>query len=129
LGPIVAVGAVVIVDPQRFVLIRRKNPPGAGTWTLPGGRVLEGEALSAALIREVREETGLEVEVGALVEVVELLGDDYHFIVLDYVARVTSGTLQSGDDASDAVVVHVDALADYGVTPLVDRVVRKALAA
>lgn len=124
----IAVGAVVIVDPQRFVLIRRKNPPNAGSWTLPGGRVSEGEALSAAVAREVLEETGLHVEVGALIEVVELVGDDYHYVVLDYVARPIGGDVVAGDDASDARVVHVDELADHRVTELVERVIKKALA-
>lgn len=119
-------GAVVMVDPQRFVLIRRANPPGAGSWTLPGGRVQQGEALSAALIREVREETGLQVEVGALLEVVELMSDDYHFVVLDYAARRIGGELVAGDDASEARAVRIEELADYGVTDLVEQVVKKA---
>lgn len=126
--PVLAVGAVVIVDPQRFVLIQRGTPPNKGSWSLPGGRVSAGEALSAALAREVLEETGLVVDVGELIEVIELIGDDHHYVVLDYVARVVSGTLRAGDDAADARVVHIDELASYGVTELVDRVVRRALA-
>ena len=83
--------------------------------------------MSAALVREVAEETGLRIEVGALVEVVELLGDGYHFIVLDYVARWIGGELAAGDDASDARFVHLDELASYGVTEAVERVIRKSL--
>lgn len=123
-----AVGAVVVVDPQRFVLIQRGTPPNVGSWSLPGGRVSGGELLSAALEREVLEETGLVVTVGELLEVVELIGDGYHYVVLDYAARVASGELRAGDDAADARVVHLDELPSYGVTALVDRVVRRALA-
>ena len=124
---VLAVGAVVIVDHPRFVLIQRKNPPGVGTWTLPGGRVSPGEVLSAAVKREVAEETGLEIEPGELLEVVELIGEGYHYVVLDYVARSIGGTLTAGDDAGDARIVHIDELASYGVTEAVERVVRRAL--
>ncbi len=126
--PVLAVGAVVVIDPQRFVLIQRGTPPNVGSWSLPGGRVSGAERLSAALEREVLEETGLVVAVGELIEVVELIGDDYHYVVLDYAARVVSGELVAGDDAADARIVHLDELASYGVTDLVDRVIRRALA-
>jgi ADP-ribose pyrophosphatase YjhB (NUDIX family) len=102
--PSVAVGAIVIHH-DRVLVVQRGKPPGVGLWTVPGGHVEPNETLAQAVAREVREETGLVVEVGALACVVERMGDDYHFVILDYVARVIVGvgetiTLAAGDDAS-----------------------------
>jgi ADP-ribose pyrophosphatase YjhB (NUDIX family) len=105
--PVLGVGAAVLsrVDGRDcVVLIERGHPPRQGTWSLPGGRVELGEALEAALVRELREETGLEVDVGPLVEVVEVREPDHHFVILDYVAtlRCQASVLRAGDDAADA---------------------------
>ncbi len=97
--PVVAVGAIVY-DPQgRVLLVERGKPPGEGLWTVPGGRLEAAETLAQGVAREVREETGLIVEVGALACVVERMGDDYHFVILDYVARAIGGELAAGSDA------------------------------
>ena len=119
------------MDPASVVLIRRGNPPNAGLWSLPGGRVERGELLSAAAQREVREETGLEVEIGSLIEVVELIGEEHHYVVHDYVARPRGplSELRAGDDAMEVRIVPVAELASYGVTELVMKVVRSALEA
>ena len=103
--PAVAVGAV-IVDGDRVLLVQRGNPPNQGLWSVPGGRLEWGESLREGVAREVREETGLEVEVGPLVEVVERVDPatppGYHFVILDFLARPLGGVLRPGDDASDA---------------------------
>jgi ADP-ribose pyrophosphatase YjhB (NUDIX family) len=96
------VGAVVTNRHGRLLLVRRGRPPGAGLWSLPGGRIEPGEADAAALMRELREETGLEVEPGPLLGTVRLpAGDGEHFEVRDYAATVTGGSLAAGDDAAD----------------------------
>jgi 8-oxo-dGTP diphosphatase len=64
--PTVAVGAFVFDPEGRVLLVERGQPPGAGLWTVPGGRLEPGETLAQGVAREVREETGLVVEVGAL---------------------------------------------------------------
>lgn len=87
-GPTVGVGAVVVRD-GALLLVRRGRDPGRGLWSLPGGRVEHGERLADAVRREVREETGLEVEAGELLGVYEVVGDDHHFVVLDYVATAS----------------------------------------
>jgi len=108
--PVCAVGAFVF-DGDRVLVIQRAKPPGAGLWSVPGGKLEAGETLAQAVAREVREETGLVVEVGPLAAVVERMGADYHFIILDYLARVTGGTPAAASDVSAARWVTDDELA------------------
>jgi ADP-ribose pyrophosphatase YjhB (NUDIX family) len=100
--PIVAVGAFVFDREGRLLLVERAKPPGVGLWTVPGGRLEPRETLAQAVAREVREETGLIAEVGPLVCVAERIADDYHFVILDYLARVIGGTLAAATDARAA---------------------------
>ena len=123
--PIVAVGAIVFDDLGRVLLIQRARPPSAGLWSLPGGRLEPRETLAQAVAREVREETGLIVEVGGLACVVERMADDYHFVLLDYFARITGGTLAAASDARDARFVALDDIAALPTTDgLLDVLVR-----
>ena len=105
-SPLVGVGAVV-VDRGRVVLIRRGTEPLKGQWSLPGGMLELGESLVAGVVREVREETGLAVEVVELVELLDRIHRDedrvrYHYVIADYLCRVTGGALEAASDA-DAV--------------------------
>ena len=122
--PVVAVGAVVFDAAGRVLVVRRARPPGEGLWSLPGGKVEAGERLADAVVREVREETGLEVRCGRLVEVVERMGPGWHYVILDYRCEATGGTLGAGDDVSDARFVtraELDALpTTEGLGPVID---------
>jgi len=105
-SPLVGVGAVV-VDRGRVLLIRRGTEPLKGQWSLPGGMLELGESLVAGVVREVREETGLAVEVVELVELLDRIHRDedrvrYHYVIADYLCRVTGGALEAASDA-DAV--------------------------
>jgi 8-oxo-dGTP diphosphatase len=105
ISPLIGVGAVV-VDRGRVLLVRRGTEPLRGQWSLPGGLVEVGEALTAALVREVCEETGLIVEVVELIELIDRIHREadrvrYHYVIADYLCRVVGGSLQSGSDASD----------------------------
>ena len=126
--PIVAVGALVFDGDGRVLLVERGNPPGAGLWSVPGGKVERGETLAQAVAREVREETGLVVEVGALACVVERITDGYHFVILDYHARVIGGALAAGGDARAARFVTADELATLPVTDGLGDVIARARA-
>ncbi|MBA3394168.1 MAG: NUDIX hydrolase [Deltaproteobacteria bacterium] len=115
--PTVAVGGIVFDDAGRVLLVERGRPPGVGLWTVPGGKLELGETLAQAVAREVREETGLVVEVGALACVVERVGEGYHYVILDYLARVIGGSLAAADDVRDARFVSE---AELGALPVTD---------
>ncbi len=107
-GPVpvqACVGAVVLDDAGRLLLVRRRNAPGRGLWSVPGGRVEPGESLAAAVAREVREETGLDVRVGAEVGRLTVPGDGVVYDVVDFGCTLTDPRAEPvpGDDA-DAVV-------------------------
>ena len=123
------VGAIVADGQGRLLMIKRGHEPGAGLWSIPGGRIEPGETDAEAVVREMIEETGLTVEVGRLIGRVQRPGLNGAVIdIRDYAATVTGGTLRAGDDAADARWVAsgdleslditdglIDALTDWGV--------------
>ncbi|REE95889.1 NUDIX hydrolase [Thermomonospora umbrina] len=112
------VGAIVRDEAGRLLVIRRGRPPGEGLWSIPGGRVEPGEADAAAVAREVREETGLLVAVGARTGVVDRPGPgDATYEIHDYAATVVGGALRAGDDAADARWVTVAELRALPTSP------------
>ncbi|MFC4050527.1 MULTISPECIES: NUDIX hydrolase [Actinomadura] len=119
------VGAVVRDDRGRLLMVRRGRPPGEGLWSIPGGRVEPGEDDAAALARELREETGLDVEPLALAGTVERPGPGgVTYEIHDYTAAVTGGTLRAGDDAAEAGWIPPERIPELPVTPgLVDALV------
>jgi 8-oxo-dGTP diphosphatase len=130
--PIVGVGAVVFSG-GRVVLIKRRNEPLAGQWSLPGGTLELGETLEAGIAREVLEETGLEVDVGPVVEVFDrILLDErqqirFHFVLIDYLCRATGGVLAHGSDVADVTLADPADLDGYELTPKAAGVIRRAV--
>lgn len=127
--PLIGVGAVVFNDAGDILLIKRGKPPQYGRWMVPGGRLEWGETLEQAAIREVREETGLDIEIEAFVEIIEAItpGESgFHYVIMDYAARAVSGTLMAGSDALDAVWVKVADLETFDLTADLASVIDKA---
>lgn len=116
--PELCVGAIVVSADDHLLLVQRANPPGRGLWSLPGGRVERGESLYDALVREVHEETGLDVVCGPLVGWVEHIETARHFVIMDFTATVIGDDEPTaGDDAASAQWVPLE---DVSVLPLVD---------
>lgn len=114
-NPLVGIGAVVVDDHGRVLLIKRGTEPMKGHWSLPGGLLELGETLTDGVKREVFEETGLFVEPEAIVEVVDRIyrtSDgkqsqvQYHYVVVDYWCRVIGGDLKPSSDASQVAWVN-----------------------
>jgi 8-oxo-dGTP diphosphatase len=96
-------GAIIRDEAARLLLIQRGHEPGAGLWSVPGGRIEAGETDQEAVVREVAEETGLVVTCGRLLGAVERPGPSGSvYEIRDYAALVTGGELAAGDDAADA---------------------------
>jgi len=106
------VGGIVFDPAGRLLVIKRGHEPGRGLWSLPGGRVEAGETDSEAVVRELREETGLDVLPGALAGMV-VRG---RYEIYDYVCEVLGGQLRPGDDADDARWVDAAAFAALDLT-------------
>lgn len=129
--PIVGVGAIVI-DGGRVLLVRRANEPLKGEWSVPGGAVEVGETVQAAIAREVHEETGLRVEVGPVVEVLDRIRLDpdgrarFHYVLIDFLCRPIGGTLAPASDAEAACWAPLDDLGGRGVATTTIAVIRKA---
>ena len=116
-APVVAVGLVARDPRGRLLLVRRANPPAAGTWSLPGGRVEGGETLAGAAARELREETGLEARVGGIAGVVERVGEGYHYVIVDLWAELDETAPVAASDAADVRLVALDELPGLNLTP------------
>ncbi|MBV9659801.1 MAG: NUDIX domain-containing protein [Acidimicrobiales bacterium] len=109
--PEVCVGAVAVFD-DRILLVRRGRMPGLGTWSVPGGRVEPGETLAEAVVRELREETGLSAVCDSLIGWAERIGPDHHFVILDFgVTVLDASDPVAGDDADEARWVALEEVA------------------
>jgi mutator protein MutT len=119
--PLVGVGAVLVCDGE-ILLEKRKNEPGKGEWSVPGGLVELGETVEQSVIREVKEETGLDVEKPEQVDVVDSITRDekgeikYHFVIIDYFLRLKGGELEASSDAEDLRWVRLDEVERYDLT-------------
>jgi 8-oxo-dGTP diphosphatase len=130
--PIVGVGAV-IVKAGKLLLVKRRYEPLAGRWSIPGGTLELGETLETGLAREMREETGLEIEVGPVIEVFDRIIFDadrrvrYHFVLVDYLCWPIGGVLQAGSDVDEAVMVDPASLDLFDLTEKAREVIARAL--
>lgn len=127
--PFVGIG-VVVIHRGRVLLARRGNPPRAGDWSLPGGAQTVGETVFAAARREVREETGLDVEVLGVVDVVDSIQRDadgrvrFHYTLIDVVAQSDGDGATAGDDAAAVGWFSLDELAGLALWSETERIIR-----
>lgn len=100
-NPIPAVGAILLQNDE-ILLVKRKYKPRAGYWSLPAGFVEYSESIQHALLREIKEETNLDIEIGNVFEVFNAFDDSrYHVVVILYYAKIKGGKLKAGDDAME----------------------------
>jgi 8-oxo-dGTP diphosphatase len=130
--PAVGVGAVILHE-GKVALIQRGKEPLRGRWVIPGGTVEPGESLEDAVVREVREETGLIVQPEEVVLVFDRILKDgeelrYHYVIIDYRCRYIAGELVAGTDAAAAAWVGPEDLAAYDVPELALRIIQEAFA-
>jgi acetyl-CoA carboxylase carboxyl transferase subunit beta len=123
-----AVSAAVFDAAGRILLVERARPPNAGKWSLPGGRAEPGERRTEAVVREVREETGIAVEVGELVAETQVRHGDVEYSITTYLARPIGGVLAAASDARAAGFVTADELARLPLTDGLLPVIEKARA-
>jgi 8-oxo-dGTP diphosphatase len=120
------------VKRDSVLLVERAKTPLKGYWSLPGGVLETGERLVEGIEREVLEETGLVVKPLKVIEIFERIMRDakgipeYHYVLIDYLCRVTGGTLAPADDVSRAEWVSRGSLRDYKITEGTLPVIRKA---
>jgi 8-oxo-dGTP diphosphatase len=117
---------VVCLRGDSVLLIRRGKPPREGQWSIPGGRIEPGETAAAAALRELKEETGVEAELFGLIDVVDYIAPERHYVLIDYAARWLSGEPVAGDDAADARFVPIDDVRDLGLWDETVRVILQA---
>jgi ADP-ribose pyrophosphatase YjhB (NUDIX family) len=128
--PIVGVGGVV-VHRQRALLIRRGCEPHKGQWSIPGGMLELGEELADGVRRELKEETGLDVEPLQMVAVFDRITREgkrvkYHYVIVDYVCRLKRGQLKPASDVLDARWVRREEMPQYHLSEMATKVILKA---
>jgi ADP-ribose pyrophosphatase YjhB (NUDIX family) len=119
--PLIGVGAVLLRG-GKILLEKRKNKPGKGKWSIPGGLIELGEKAEHTVVREVWEETGLKIGKPELIDVVDNveMGYDgkvkYHFVIIDYFVQLEGGTLKASSDAAELKWVNLDDVESYELT-------------
>ena len=119
--PVVGIGAVIIQN-GKILLEKRKSEPGKGKWSIPGGLVELGESVSQTVVREVVEETGLEVCEPKLIDVVDNVVRDengevkYHFVIVDYFVKLKGGNMKASSDAEELQWVPLSEVEKYDLT-------------
>ena len=129
--PFVGVGAVVWRD-DKFLLIQRGKPPRQGEWSIPGGRQELGETMEEAAVREIKEETGVAIEVFGLIDVVDSIRRDdsgavkFHASLIDYAAIWIAGEAQASSDASGVGWFGLEDLQALGLWSETERIIRQS---
>jgi len=130
--PLVGVGAILLKG-DNVLLVKRGREPSKGLWSIPGGLVELGEDVRDAIVREVKEETGLHIVPGELFDVVDAVHRDeqgrvrFHYVIVDFLAETEERQPVPGSDVDDARWTPIDGLARLAVTISAKAVIEKAL--
>ena len=130
--PVVGVGAVVVRG-ARALIVRRAHEPRKGQWSLPGGHLHLGESLADGARREVKEGTGLDVDLGPIIETFDRVHRDaegrirYHFVIVDFVCWSSAGEAVAGSDAADVAWVTAGEIDGYDVNPHAKAIILRGL--
>ncbi len=130
--PLIGVGAVIVAE-NRVVVVRRGHEPLKGEWSIPGGLLEIGETLRAGAAREALEETGLVVEPGEVLEVLDRILRDqqgrvqFHYVLIDFLCRLRGGELRAGGDAEEARWISAGELESFPIADSAAIVLRKGL--
>ena len=126
-----AVGVVVWKD-DKVLLIRRAKPPRSGQWSIPGGAQELGETVRDTALREVKEETGLDIAVTDFIEVVDFIERDdagdvlYHYTLVDWSAEWRDGEAIPGDDVSEILWIDPVELERFGIWSETVRIIQRS---
>ena len=129
--PVLSAGAVIFRE-ESVLLVKRAHEPAKGLWSIPGGVIQVGEYVRDGLIREVLEETGVRIELGELVQIVErIVNDDngkiaFHYVILDYLGEYRDGKEKAATDAEEALFVSMNEFKSYELTFGLAEVIEKA---
>jgi ADP-ribose pyrophosphatase YjhB (NUDIX family) len=121
----------LITEGDRILVVKRENDPGKGLWSIPGGLLEVGETIREGVKRELREETGLDVEVVELLDVIDNITCDeagrvcFHYVLIDFLCRVTRGELTPDTDVKEVQWVRVDDLEKIPTTRTLMRLLKK----
>ena len=130
--PVVGVGAVVVRN-GRALVVKRAHEPRKGEWSLPGGLLELGESLQDAVRREIKEETGLDIDVGPIIETFDRVHRDdygrirYHFVSVEFVCWASGGDAVAGSDADEVAWVTAGEIDHYGINAHAKAVIVKGL--
>ncbi|MCL7420959.1 MAG: NUDIX hydrolase [Methylobacter sp.] len=127
--PAIGVGGIVFNLQNQVLLIQRNQPPAMGLWSIPGGKLEAGESLVSACKREIQEETGLITEIKNIVAVVERRIENFHYVIIDYLALLNEGGNSipiAQSDIADAKWVDLENIGDYDLVDGLAEIIRRA---
>lgn len=130
--PAIGVSGIVFNARHDVLLIKRNQPPAKGLWSIPGGRVEAGETLVEACGREIQEETGLEVRVISLVAVVERRLEQFHYVVIDFLAELVDqcpALPVARTDVSEALWIGMQQMEDFDLVPGLREIIARTYSA
>ena len=129
--PAIGVGAVVFNDQGAVLMICRNKPPALGLWSVPGGKLEPGESLVSACRREIKEETDVDVNVQHIIAVVERRIENFHYVIIDFLAELEPGKTCSPNaqsDVSEARWIMLNELQDFQLVVGLEEIIRQAYA-